>query len=482
MKSRIHMLPGLLLGLLLVCQPKADGQSLWLLAASDDTINYSDPAYGFELEVPADWTYNRARFQQFENSIGLMRGRSPDGRKGLQVLAFHIQPKLQGGGGSKSRAMHMPTFEEWMVDFGQDVGLSANAERLEWKNWRSWSRKGGILTYEASIGTARTRTHCLCVPFDQSIVWVLVYSGTVADDDDEKALKREFDRIVKSLKIHYDPEDVEQLASAFERGRKLVVRLRKQANEVRLDDTEYYYDIILGKEPIGYLSRQASREDYDFSSSGARYPDVREGLRVRERSWRFARDGTVRYTRLDMFTSFDMQNELIENQLTQVPAPDVQPQELYVKTDRVIRKEDVLFSSFTTSLDTSLPNPSPPFEVGPAYLDMSWTRVLPGLLFTAPPEPHAFAVYSTETRAISSLIIKYLGERNLPDGGGQAYAFEVREGLINKPAMMYVDQYGNLIYLKAGDLVIKRSTRDEIERMYGPRRDDARRRFRIPME
>jgi len=292
-------------------------------------------------------------------------------------------------------------------------------------------------------------------------------------------LKADIERIARTLTIQYDPQEVQQLGAAFERGRRIIDQVRELGSKARLDDAEEYYDISIGGKGIGYLRRRIGREEHVFSAPGAKFRDARPGLRVWERSWRFADDGTVRKTRLDLFSSFDRQDELIENQTTQIPAPDVQPQQVLVKTDQVIRKKEVLFSSFTTNLDRSLPDPGKPLGVGPVYLDLAWVRVSPGLLVKAPQEPHAFAVYDTETRALGSQTITPLGERKVEGLDKQAYAFEVREGLVSRPALMYTDARGKLLRLVAGDLVVRLATKAEVEKAYGKKRDAALQRFNL---
>ena len=458
----------------------AEGPSSQPTSTSQPTVNYTDAAYGFELQLPAGWDYDRSRFQEYKGSIGLLRGRGPGGQQALQIVVFRIQPLVTPRTGDADRpTVKIPPFEDWVAQFGRELAESANATKLEWETWSLPPRVGAVLTYSSKLGATMTRTHTLCVPFDPGTVWVLVYTGAVFNEEDEHRLRRDFDQIVGTLRVHYDPGEVEQMASAFGRGETLLARLRKQANQVKLDETEYYYDIAIGGKSLGYLTRRVAREDQVLTAPGAKHQVAAPGLRVRERAWRFAEDGTVRRTRLDLFASFDLQNALIESQQTQLPASDVQPQKALVKTDQVVRKEDVLVSSYTTSLDRTLPEPSKPLSVGPVYLDLAWVRVLPGLLLAAPQEAHAFAIYNTETRALISLVVTPLGERTLEGYDGPACAFETREGLIDRPSLMYTDARGNLLRLVAGDLVVKRVSRDEVERTYGPRRDDARRRFSV---
>lgn len=55
---------------------------------SPNLIPHVDPTFGFELGIPAGWSYDRARFEQPEGAIGLLRGRNPAGAQALQVLVF----------------------------------------------------------------------------------------------------------------------------------------------------------------------------------------------------------------------------------------------------------------------------------------------------------------------------------------------------------------------------------------------------------
>jgi len=431
------------------------------------TITYTEPAIGFELELPAGWEYDRTRFQDFKDSLGLLRGREPGGRRALQVLVF--------------RSFPMKPFEDWIVDFGKALAELANAPRVDWQTWSLPPRAGVVLTLTSRLAAVTTRSHYLCVPFDPNTVWVLVYSGSVARPEEEAAIRQDFDRLAASLRIYYDAQEAERLVPAFERGRVLLERLRQQAARVQPDDTERVYEILLRGKPIGYLTRRISREEYVFSTPRAKRRYAKEGLRVRERSWRFADDGTVRHTRLDLFSSFDMQDELMENRQTQIPPPGDLP-ELLIRTDQVVREGEVLFSSFTTSRDVGLPEPSKPIEVGPVYLDQAWLRLLPWLLRDATHEAYAVACYDFETRALLSHVITPLGEQKLPDFRGSVRVFEFRDGFINRPGRLYSDEHGNLVRLETGELVLRLASRAEIEQRYGQRRDEARSRFRLSDE
>ena len=435
--------------------------------ADEATVPYSNPAFGFEMQVPAGWTYDRARYQGPAGALGLLRGERPDGTEILEILIY--------------RSFEMKGFPAWVDAFASELGKLHGTKQVEVKRWKKASpRPGALLTLDVKVGGYLTRTHYVCVPFDPSTVWVAALASRVPDKSAERALRKRFEEIAGSLSISYDPVEVEQIAAAFDRGMVICRKLKTTASEVSADGVERYYDIRVGGKSIGYLMRWMRREhqaldDPRFSGRS------KEGLRVHEESWRFADDGTVRCTELDMFSSLDMRSELIENRSTQIPATDVASQRLYIELDQCVREGNGLFSSFSTNVNAELPDPRPPVPIGPRYLDLAWVRMLPRLLRDAPSEMHAFAVYDSQTRALTVYTIRPLGPDKIPGpGGGAGYAFEVGEGFATRPSRVYTDAMGNVVRIEAGDLVVQSTTKDDVERRYSDRRAPARLRLQRP--
>lgn len=180
---------------------------------SAPTINYTDAGFGFELELPAGWDYDRTRFQQFKDSIGLLRGRSPQGRRGLQVTVF--------------RSFDMQPFEDWVLSFGRALGETGSSRQVNWETIQLPPRVGAILSYATRVGADARQSHNLCVPFDPNTIWVFSYSGGAADEAEQGLIRREFDHVIGSLRVHYDPAEIERLAPAFDRGKALIARDRK---------------------------------------------------------------------------------------------------------------------------------------------------------------------------------------------------------------------------------------------------------------
>lgn len=434
------------------------------------TVDYVDPAFGFELNLPAAWEYDRTRFQHYRNSLGVLRGRSPTGDRSMRILVF--------------RDFELTPFEEWLIAFGKDLGRLTNSKRIDWETWSLPPRAGAVLTFTSKIGADQTRTFYLCVPFDPSTIWVLAYSGHARSPQEQELLRREFETIINSLKIHYDPQDVERLEPAFERGQRLIQVIHEHGRRVRLDEDTYYYELTSAEKGVGYLTRQIAKEDFVFAGRHALRGNAKEGVRLRERIWQFIEDGPARYTRLDAFTSFDLLSEQIENWQKEMPPADAESQDILVRTDQVSREADVLVSSFWTSLDRNIPDPAKPIRVGPVYLDQAWVRLLPGLLLSNPEEHglYAFAVYNSDLHGLLAYTIRLLGEAELKGHEGRTFSFEVREGFVAEPARIWTDERGVLVRLEAGELRVQRRPQAEIERKYGERQQAIMQRFNLKVE
>lgn len=439
----------------------AAGQTTQPRAEPLKMVPYADPAFGFELRLPAGWSYDRSRFQQFKNSIGLLSGSGPRGQSALRVMVF--------------RDFELPSFDDWIVAFGRDLAERTNSARVDWETIKIPPRVGAVLTFQSKLSGTPTASYCACIPFDPHTIWVMLYSSSAYHAPDREAARAMFDTILDSLEIHYDPQSAEQMAPALERGCSQIAQLRARAADVRIEDTHHYYELRVDNKAIGYLERRIWKDEYVYSEPDADERYVKKGLRSHEESWRFSDDGTARYTRLDLFSSFDLESELIEHEQRQYPAPGVTPALVVTKQDQVVREDRVLFSSFRSSLDRGLRDPGKPIRLGPAYLDLAWVRVLPGLLLDES-EPHAFSIYDTSTRALIAHHIKPLGRKKLAKFDDPVYAFEVQDGFIAQPTRVYVDARGALLKLEAGSLTVVRSTRQAVITKYKDKIDAAKQR------
>ena len=463
---------GLLLGTILLSTAPASGQTSQPALPADKTIPYADYAFGFEMRLPGGWEYDRTRFAGPEGAIGLIRGRVSSGTRTLTILIFRKDPVVE--------------FEQWLTAFQAQLLNMPGAIKITRRTWENFERPRTALELDSRVAVSKTRSGYLCVPFDRDTIWVFVYGGVLSPEVNEETLRREFDALGSSLRVLYTREEAEKFTAAAERGRALIEQLVSVASEVRIDPTERFYEIRLDGKSIGYLSRALSRETRSLTDArfARRSATTAAGLRLRERSWRFAEDGTVNYSKIDLFCSFDFQSELIETRETRIP-PATSDQPLYITLDQCIREHDVLFSSFSTNRDRRLPKPRPPIRPGPAYLALAWVRMLPAVLGREPGEMHAFSIYDSPTRALVTQKLRALGPRPLPGRPDtRAFAFETYEGFAPERDLIYTDERGNLLRLEAGKLVLEETTEAAVLRKYAARRDAARERLkrRAPAE
>jgi hypothetical protein len=436
-------------------------------------IPYSDPTFGFQMQVPAGWVYDRTRFGGPQGSVGVLRGRNPNGQVALQILIF--------------RSDEITDFDTWLRTFVSRLSKNYGGKKIAEQRVtetesgdRSIPGERAILFVETGTASSLAHTYYLCIPFDPSTVWVLIMATPIGAPSDAEQCKVEFHRMADSVRVLYDPLEAAKLEVAFQRGMEVLAKLRATAADVEIDENERFYDVLIGGKSIGYVSRWARRERRSIGDP--RYsPNLVPGLRVHEEVWRFADDGTVRQTVLDMFSSADLTKELIENHSTQIPAPDVPSQRLFIQLDQCVREGHALVSSFSTNLDAELPEPRPPLPIGPRYLDLAWVRLLPRLLLDAPLETYAFAIYDSETHGLIICTIEPLGPVELPGPrGGRTYVFETREGFVAQPSRIYTDEHGQIVRVESGDLAMVLTTADQVQHRYGALCEAARQRMAMP--
>lgn len=425
--------------------------------ASGETIPFVDVSFGFRMRLPAGWAYDRTGFFGPGESVGLLRGKAADGRATLQVLIF-----------PNSAA---EPFDKWLETFAKMAAEIADAQGGKAVPRPLGQREAAVISIAARFGADQTVTLYYCVPLDATTTWVFSFSTLVASAENDEPARRAFEKIVDTLNVTYDPAAAERIREELRAGLKFQEkRLRPHIAGVLVDPTRRCYEILLAGKPIGYLTREASREqasldDPRFTKAG------KDGIRVRERSWRFMPDGVVHHSRVDLFTSNDQSTELAEIHVAQIPPGDAPP---LIKIDQYVREENVLFSTYRTSVDNGLREPRAPIRVGQTYMGLAMTRMLPTLLGPGDGPPLAFTVYDADTRALITHVIDPLGPRDVPETGGKSLnAFETREGFVGQPAMTYTDPDGAVVRIQAGDLTFNRASEEELEARYAAKRDAA---------
>lgn len=435
------------------------------------TVPFVNKAFGFELQVPAGWSYDRTGFFGPGGSLGLLRGASPDGRKTLQILVF--------------RQLELASFPEWIDFFGQQLSRISGTKRVQVQGQTGVERPAAYVVAEAQLGLDHTRALYYCVQFDEETVWVLSQASAIrtlengaeereGDSGREVHVPDEFTRLTQTLRVFYDPAMARLMVAALQRGKDYLARyqLQEDIRELRIDESVRYYQILVAGKPIGYLTRQFTREEEPLQRPG-RSSSAKEGLRVRERSYRFANDGTVHFSKVDLFSSRDLETDLYELWTAEIPRSETDAP-VFITRDQCVRERETLFSTYTTSRDETYPEPRRPLKLDATFLGLGWTRLLPALLGAERREAVGFTVYDSETRTLITHVIRSLGERPLPGAGeAQAHAFETWAGFVERPGVVYTDADGNMLRYEVGQLVLRLSSEAAIERDFGPRRDAA---------
>ncbi|MBL8880633.1 MAG: hypothetical protein JNG88_16090 [Phycisphaerales bacterium] len=428
------------------------------------TFVYSEPSFGFEITLPAIWSYDRTRFTAPGGSMGLMRGRSVAERATLQVCFSPGFDKLN--------------FKSWITKFENQLMVGAPLKRVDRSERETDGRAGFILEFDEETPTELRKSFYYCVLFDPSTVWILIYAGALPTGSDSAAVREQFRSMIATLRITATPIEQGIFSDALMSGEKLMIELPERGPQLPLDGDTRYYDMTLAGKSIGYFTRRVSRES--MSLDDPRFGGNRkDGIRVHERTWRFDEDGSGRSIRVDLFASFDLQSEIIESEESSLP-PKVGAAPLVVTTtDRVIREGETLFSSVVSNLDAKLPERREPIRVGSAYLGLAWTRVLPALVGARSQEPRAFSVYDSTTRGLLTHLIQPIGPASIPEsdiGGG--YLVETREAFSTSPSRIYCEASGAAARIESGELLLRLSTAKEIEKKYGALRKEAEERIR----
>lgn len=441
--------------------------SAFALPGRAQTANdYREPSFGFELRIPDGWSYDRTRFAGPGGALGLLRGRSVAERATLQVLIY--------------RSFDAPTLEKWVDRFADELTRPKDTKLRERRARPVGEREGVVLELDTTAPDEVTRAFYYCVAFDSTTVWLMLYAGVADPAAPLEPLRDRFEAVAQTLRVLVDPVKQEEIAAAFTRGKDFLAHLAERVRTLKPNADTLYYRIEENHAPIGYLSRRLSMESQTLDApSGRKHAAAaaKDGLRVRERSWRFTGDGGAAYARIDLFASLDLESELIETEHARVPAPTAPVPTPTTGVDQAIREETLLFSSVRSSFDKSYPPPREPLRIGNTYLGAAWTRVLPALLGTEAGETFAFAIYDAPTRALITHVVRPLGPRPLAGSREPAFAYEVREAFAAQPATLYIDRDGDLLRLEAPDATLTRTTEREIEQRFARQRDAAKARL-----
>lgn len=441
------------------------------------TVPHADNTFGYALDLLAGWQYDRSRTPGIDlslttlrddnrgarrrqdwipgeaGSVRLLHGTSADGRQSLQIVLY--------------RTIKAIPFPVWVEFFEKRLARLSEATQIKSDPRPVGDRVGAVIRLDSQTAGVRSITHYYCIPFDPFTIWVMVFISE-APDGSESLITRAFEKMAGSLRILYDTVDPAEAVAEFQRGRQLNEILAKQAKQVQFDVEPRYYELLVDDKPVGALERIIRHEERDGD----------QGVTVREESWMFLADGTVRWNNVDLFCSFDGQSELIGHRKVIIPPKDFPVQRAIERLDRTIRVGDTLFSSLTSNLDTTLPEPRRPILLNDDYMPLIWTRLIPGFLSAGEGAPHAFTIYDAPTRALVIHRVRRVGRVPYPeDPSSEVWLFEFREGYAETPTKVFADTRGRVLREEAGGLVVQLTTRTRALEQFADRIAGARKRL-----
>lgn len=436
-----------------------------------------DRAYGFELLVPAGWTYDRTPFPGPGNSRGLLRGVSLNGESVAQVLLFR---------GKAADAL--PVFVEYFVreirsidgtsEIRTEPAECAPAGAPRSQPAASDAEPAAYIDVVARLKQSTTRTVYFARPYDERSTLVVSLGGVLdptGDGADGAAtpIPETFRQMTASLHVSVTPTLAAELKASLERGRDFVRagKLLGGIPRLQIDDALRFYQIEREGHPVGYMTRRFTREEEPGTGGGK--ARRREGLRVREVSWRFDAGGQASESTLNVFATLDGKAELCEQVVTNVPlanAPNPLPVTARVQ---VLRESDSIVATVTADVAGPSRTPSRTLTADQTYVSAAWLRVLPALAGAAPAEPLGFTILDPDAQTLIVHTVRPLGERPLPIGGSVGKAYELRDGLSAGVGTLFTDEFGHWLRYEAGAIVIRTIGADEIERNFAAARKAA---------
>lgn len=427
---------------------------------------YRNKTFGFSVSIPAGWKYDSTGFFGPGNSVGLLRGFAPGGKNSLQVLVF--------------QDVQIPAFGEWVQYFTTQLESLPGVVKIAAEGVESAERPTGFVVVETNTGVERSSIYYFCVQLDPKTVWVYSLSSSraaslVAEEAQSKTevgVPPLFRELVASLEISYDPEVAEVLRDGLARGRDFLSdgSLTEAIRGLRIDTRTRCFLIEEAGVAMGYVTREILREKRGLEQSARSAAASEDGVRLHEETWRFEKNGAAQFSRADLFSAVSNENDLLEFEGITLP-PAGSDAKIFRTRDQCVRQERVLFSSFTSSTDESLPDPRPPLRVDRAYLGLGWARLLPALMAETLERTLAFNIYDVESRTVIALAITPKGRRPLPgaDDEAEARVFEVREGFA-APSLVFTDAYGNLLRVESGPVTMRLVDERSAEDRFGPSR------------
>lgn len=418
-----------------------------------------DETYGFSIRPPADWLIERRRLPD-ERGITLLRMIRPRTGAAMDEMVLKQTATTRD---VNMEEMLEAVADNWKLKIHDAQILSQQVQSVA-------DRPGGILAATMlRDGQRRFRMQAI-VESRPRTYFVLIYEGSGAGRSDAEVL---FHLVLNSLSIVSNEADQLRLKKAFALGEELLGAITPARLESAVIPEQNFRIEVEGK-PIGFVAiYETARHDGEGQGASGHLDVV-----IRERGWTFNADGRIRRLQSDMSVSFDRRREKWRTSVTTcVPAKDKLPEYLEVALEEGLRVDDMLVSNQSYQLGVPAEE-NPPLQLPPTYASRVVTRLLPRLVADiAQPQIYAVASFDHARAGLVARVIELKGPAAHPDGSGECFRVEDREGMAAQPTVLFVDDRGRTQFVEAPGLVMKPADGAELEREFGPRIAEAHGKF-----
>lgn len=416
--------------------------------ADDLGPEYVDGTYGISLRPPQDWRLDRQRvaadgsttlLRMFETTTAGQQGRSITLSIQMDDTARTIERRL-------SRKVRGIEFDHSDADV-----LSQQVQTI--------AEKPGALLSASLMDAGSKRFRMLAmIEIRPRQYFELSYDGPF---ETKAAAERMFYLVLGSIRLLVDPIEESEMAAALDHGKEWLGSLSADALETSLDGLRFL-EIRMKNEPVGIIRIEESAHTWK----------KRAGVRIRERTWTFNQDGSATRTQATLFVGDDLQCERWKESVTTLlPAREGRAETIENAWEEGLRDGEVLLTNQTYQLGVP-PKENPPVRTPATYLPRAVARLLPRLIGNLDkPRKVAFTAFDHERAGLIVRTFELKGKAPPPTGvsRGEAFRIEEREGVMAVPSVVFVDSTGRVLHIESGDMTIVPAQREDLERRFGDR-------------
>jgi len=408
---------------------------------------YVDGSYGYTIRPPEGWHVIRQRVPEARGVTLLRMVHQIDRKKIEELLLKQTSTTRQAPMGEMLREIH----HALQLEYSNVEVLSQQVQEIAgrpgaliaatfWREGYQWLRLEAIIELRPQQ------------------YYVLLYNGPAERRPRSEPL---FHFVLGSLRLIKDRLSPAEMDKALTVGKQWLADISAEDMRKAIIP-EQYLKIMLDGAPIGFVRIQQG----PGTSKG------NDGIRIRERGWTFESDGRIRRLQSNMFVSFDRHSEKWKTSVTTlVPAEGMRPAYIENALEEGLRTQDVLLTSQAYQIGQPVTE-NPAREVPDTYVARALVRMLPQLIGDlSRPRWLAFVEFDHQRVDMVLRVVELKGVGN-PTAGAmrdKAYRIEQREGLAGEPSILYVDEEGRVLMVKAGRLTMLPAKAAALEKLFEAR-------------